>query len=84
MSVFDLLEEGIKDEQVINLFAKYVALFSQGGRQRMTIEVVEIFENCLRAQPKGRFPRSRKLLREKRAEHRRSMATLDAFLKEIR
>ena len=82
-SVFDLLEEDIKDEQIVGLFSKYVAPFSKGGHQRMTIEVVEIFENCLRAQPVDKFPRARRLLQEKREEHRRSMDAIDNFLKEI-
>lgn len=82
-TVFDLLKDGVKEEQIISLFNKYVGPFSAGGFQRMTMEVVEIFENCLRAQPKDRFPRVRQLLQEKRAEHSMSMAALDAFLKGI-
>ena len=83
-TVLDILDRGIKEERLIAHFHHLTAPFDKGGLNRMTIEVVGIFEDFFAGHSidlEESYPRLHDLVKEKRAEHERSMDQVDAMLK---
>ena len=78
-TLLSVLEDGEKEDRLIAYFHHLVK-----DLNRMTIEVVCIFEDFFKEKeiPLERvYPRLHKLLEEKRAAHRRSMAQVETALK---
>ncbi|MGW8177488.1 MAG: hypothetical protein ACWGQW_01660 [bacterium] len=73
--VLGTLSDRVLDDKLIGKFREFAS-------QRMVIEVVEVYEEFLKEHP-GRFHRTRKYVAERRAQHERSMAQVDEFLRTI-
>ena len=81
-AVLDLLDDSVKDDQLVEMFHDFTKSFSEGGKQRMTIEVVGIFELGLKNHA-GRFPKAEALIALKKVEHKSMMASVDKMLREL-